>query len=833
MAIQGNVVTGLGPVDELFAAVPQIPLKKTPADDGIVSTGKEGAVARATPEEEGPSYPTLDTVTDPQTKYQVVDGLARSQDKIVQNRWAIDLYHRRVRSNIPFSYLEKVPNQAVWVAKLPYGVTRERSASTPCKADDLCNKVTAAILADPAKPNPIPHINAESAEQAGKLSTQFLTELMGESGLNWSALHSWALDVALTCASSFLHYDVDPTGGGYQPKQLLAHPEAMDPANPLIGPDGQPTPDPVLRYVSAGGPPTPEAPHGTPAQFVTDAAQAERVWLPKIVCERIRREQVRLFPPTADIETAGAVILVLWSTVQDAMRRFPDTVGKMSGSQLATLASWRPSFGGDYAVPYMMRAGLADGQSGPSVEEVGSYSPLLQRRMFWYRLYIKGKTKDYPKGYWLDISGHDGGTVLQERDLEFQVTLPVGGTTMRCRDIPVEQVRPLQDIEGGDPMGWPFISRVAGTSDAEQMLYASYQDAIAARLNPHVFIRSTAAVDDEDWADRSVPIILNPSDPEPTYENFSPLPGEFLPMIDNLDAKMDSAMAVGETGQGLETNTSVSGIAKQISVQQADRNLSLMLASVNASQTRGWRICLQIAQAEFTVPQLMEYTGEDGSAETSWWTGQDFAGVDSVGIEPGTGTMRTPEGKANLVGFAQAQGWLDAKKGATIGLAGITRELGLPPDPTEQAIDRAIGVWLKGPPEGWEDEYNAYAQEQQALAPQLAEYNQLASLAQQSGQPMTAQPPQGQVPAPFTPFVPKVNDSEPRVAEMWVEKLSETMMGPEYSAQPKPWQEQLDQRYLQMRQHLQAAQMAAAQAAQPQQPQPGQAPQATGTAKAA
>lgn len=828
MAIQGNPVQGLGPVDELFAAVPQIPLRKSTMDDGVVSTGREQSSAVATPQR--PAYPTLADVQDPQVKFQVVDGLSRSQDRIVQNRWAIDLYHRRVRSNIPFSYLEKIPNQAVWVAKLPYGVTRERSASTPCKADDLCNKVTAALLADPAQPNPTPSTNNESAEQAGKLATQFLNELMGESGLNWSQLHSWALDVALTCASSFLHYDTDPTGGGYQPKRLLAHPEATDPANPLIGPDGQPTPDPVLRFVSQGGPPTPENPEGTPAQFVTDAAQAERVWLPKITCERIRREQVRMFPPTADIETAEAVILVLWSTVQDAMRRFPETVGQMNAGQLANLASWRPSFGGDYAVPYMMRAGLQDGQAGPGVDVVGSYSPLLQRRMFWYRLYIKGKTTDYPKGYWLDISGQDGGTVLLERDLEFQVKLPVGGMTTRCRDIPVEQMRPLQDIEGGDPMGWPFIGRVAGTSDAEQMLYASYQDAIAARLNPHVFIRSTAAVDDEDWADRSVPIVLNPSDPEPTYENFSPLPGEFLPMIENLDRKMDSAMAVGETGQGLETQTSVSGIAKQISVQQADRNLSLMLASVNASQTRGWRICLQIAQAEFTVPQLMEYTGEDGSAETSWWTGQDFAGIDTVGIEPGTGTMRTPEGKANLVGFAQAQGWLTPKQGSTIGLAGITRELGLPPDPTEQAIDRAVGVWLKGPPEGWEESYVAFEQEQQTLAPQMAEYENLAALAQQSGQPMTAQPPQGQVAPPWTPFTPKVNDSEPRVAELWVEKLSATMMGPEYSAQPKPWQEVLDQRYLEMRQHLAAAQQPVV---DPNQPHPQAQPQLAGQPRAA
>lgn len=793
MAITGNPVVGLGPVDELLASVPPVSQKVSGKNDGIVSSGQRDAgMAPAT------GRPTLATVKDPVLRFRTVDGLVRSQDRLAQNRWAIDLYHRRVRSNVAFAYLEKVPNQAVWIAKMPIGVSRERSASTPNKADDLCNKVENALMADPAKPSPQPHTNGVAADRAGELSASFLRELMGESGLNWEQIHRWALNIALTCASTFLHYDVDPQGGGVQPAQIMAHPKATDPAKPLQAVDPQtgiplPTADPILRYVS---PKSPEFPAG---QFVAEASQADQVWLPAITCRRMRREQVRMFPPQADIEAADTVILIDWMTLAEAIAKWPDTVGKMDDTALMTLASWRPPLGGDQAVPFALRGSMGDGQTGPSVSEVGTASPLMQRRMFYYRYYQR-QTPEYGDGFVLDISGYNNGTVLGEDTLAYDVTLPVGGKERRCRDIPLEQIRPQQDTESGDPMGWPFINRFAGASDAKTMLYSAYQDAINARLHPHVFIRSTAAVDDEDWADRSVPIILNPTDPEPTYENFSSLPGEFLPMIQNMDEADNSSAGLGETAQATETSTSVSGVAKQITVQQADKNLRGMLAQFNAAQTRGWRICLQLAQAKYTVPQLIDATGEGGSDEAEWWTGEDLAGVDEVGIEPGTGSMMTPEGKANLVAYAQSMGWMPVRQAAKVGLTGVTRELGLPEDATEQAIEREMALWFKGPPN---EEWLASAQQYQT---QLAAYNELVQAGQASGQPVTEPAPT----PPWTPFRARPNDDEPVVAEAWREALSQAMMSPEYAAQPPEWQQVLNTRYTQARQAITNAQQAQA-----------------------
>lgn len=843
-------------------SLPDLTRKRSPSD-GIESSGSLVRMQQlpAAPQDEQepqPATPTLATITDPKLLYKCVDGLARSQDRMVTNRWAIDLYARRTRANIPFVYLEKIPNQATWVCRMPDGITRERIGASPNKADDLMNKVEAALEADPMRPDPISHLDSEAAEQATALAGEYLRSVMGESGINWEPLHHWAINVALTCGSAFLHYDVDRVGGGYQAYQILAHPQATDPNDPLVAPtpvpglppapdpnappgtpppspamQPMPTVDPILRFVSADG------------QFVDDASQADRVWVPKPTCERIRREQVRLFPPNADIETAKGGILLLWCTLQEGMGKWPDTVGQMSAAELQGLAQWRPSIGSDMVVPFALR-NQSDGTSGPSVDEVGSFSPLLQRRMFYYRMYIKS-TPEYPNGWDCSISGYKDGTVLAQRTMEYTVKLPKDGSTTRCRDIPLEQVRPCQDVDGGDPMGWALLHRIAGSSETEQMLYAAYQDAINLRLNPHVFIRSTVAVDDADWADRGTPIILNPNDPEPNYETFSSMP-DVMTMIENVDRKMDSSAGLGETGQGLETSTSVSGVAKQITVQQAAKDISGMLQQLNAAKTRGCRILVQIAQAEFDVPQLMQYTGEDGSVQAEWWTGENLAGVDDMGIEPGTGTTMTPEGKAQLAQFGQNLTWLSPQDAAKVGLAGIQRDLGLPKDPTTEAIERSVGLWLKGPPDGWMESYEAAQQAIQAWKAATAQdqvaqqkfaeamHNQAivnagaaqpllgpeaqnaavnlqvsqARLALQinplpmdpmTGAPIPPQPTAGPMPTmPWTPFESRPNDTEPTVASKWEDRMSRGLMSPEYLRYKGPWTDLYDEAYMKFRQ---------------------------------
>jgi hypothetical protein len=782
MAISGNTVVQPGPAESQLASVPAVARTHLASDGVQPSTDTPSNVL-------APSAKTLGDAT-PELKFKTVEQLVRSQDRMTRNDYAIDTHFRRVRDGVAFSTLEKVPNQHIWIAKLPNGITKESSSAVPNKADDLCNKVEDTLMADPAKPDPMAHVNDDATKPAAELAGKFLQMDAGEVGTNDVETYRWALNNAFTGASSYLHYVVDHTGGGYQPLQKLAHPMATDPSNPLVAiipgpPDpitGQPTPgtedratNPILRYVS---PPTPEAPEG---QFVEEAMQADRVWLPKIRIERTRREQVRVFPATATVENAVAVIVIRFPTLAEARTMWPDTVGAMSGEQLASLAQWKPPLG-DLIVPFAFRGSL-DSVTGPTVDEVGSLSPILQRRMFAYRLYV-AKSPEYPKGYQLDISGADGGTILGETDLEYTVTLPTQGQVTRCKDIMVVQVRPMQDVQGGNPKGWPFISRFAGASEASATMYSAFMDACDNMLHPHVYLRTTSTIDEDEWFDRSRPMLLHPQDPEPTYEHFSPLP-PILPLLENLDTKQDTASGLTGTAQGLDSANAVSGVAKSLTIRQAQVSLSGFQQNLHAAMTRGWRLKCQLAQAEFTTPQLLSYTGQDNSDEPQWWTGEDMAGVDRIGIQPGTGSMMTPEGKAQYVAFLQSQQWMDPQRAAQVALPGIRADLGLPEDPFEAAIERGVSDFLQGPPEGWVEQQ---AQQQQAMQQAQAEYQQQTAPAAQLGQPVAPFVPPQMAPL-HNPFPPRANDGEPMVAMVYLQRLSKLLVDPAFDKQPPPWQQ--------------------------------------------
>jgi hypothetical protein len=129
-----------------------------------------------------------------------------------------------------FARLNKIPNQSMWVAKLAPGISQETGAAVPAKAADLCNKVTDALLADPPKPNPRPHVDDQAADAAADLASEFLRLNAGESGINEVQQYRWGLRNALTRSTSFLEFDTDREGGGYQALQIMAHPQAQDPA---------------------------------------------------------------------------------------------------------------------------------------------------------------------------------------------------------------------------------------------------------------------------------------------------------------------------------------------------------------------------------------------------------------------------------------------------------------------------------------------------------------------------------------------------------------------------------------------------------------------------
>lgn len=787
MAIRGNGVQAMSPFEQELSAVLPIP-RKGIAGDGTEPTKTGPAMPTTGDEPVAPTGPkTLETADDT-TTFRTIDMLVRSQDRLAINRWAIDTYHTWVDAGIPFGVLDKEPNQNLWIAKLPPGMTSERGAAIPNKANDLNNKVSEQLLADPPRPNPDSKTNGEKQDEASELAAQFLKLSGGEFGSHDVDNLRWALRTALVRCSGFLHVDIDVDGGGYQPYQVLAHPKAQDPNNPLVAmlPDpntGQPIPEttasPVLRYVSAQG------------QFVQSPAEADRVWLPDFDIQRLRREQIRTFPPTATVDDAKAVIILGWCTLAEA-REYWDSVATMDMTQLTNLASWRPPLS-ERIVPFTFRGGIADGQTGPSLPDVGNLSPLLQRRMFFYRLYVNPDQQEYPNGLVIDVTGQKGGLILNRETLDYQIPTSNGQMDTRCREIPIVQLTPVQDTEGNDPFGWPFINRFAGSTEATATLYSSYLDALERMINPHVFIPSTTPIDDVDWADRSKPVLINPGDQMPVFEQIPPLP-DIVGVTQDMRQQQDTASGLTATAQGLDSENAVSGTAKNLTIKQAQVALSGILQQVRNAFTKLWRIKVQYAQAKFSTPQLLQYSGDEGSSEPKWFRGEDLAGVDTIGIEIGTGTMQTPTDKANSLAFIQSQGWLTPDQVADVALAALARDIGLPPDPITQAIDRAVSLWLDGPSPIWMQQMQAY---QQSVQQAQTTYQQQAALAQRMGG-MAPVPPQAPPPPqpPVNPFQPKPNDTEPTVAMKWMKRLSRLMLDPAYDAQPPEWQDLVNQKYM-------------------------------------
>lgn len=787
MAIQGNGVQSMSPFEQQLNANLIVP-RKGIAGDGTEPTKGGSAMPTTDDEPIAPTGPNTLENADDTTTFRTIDMLVRSQDRLAINRWAIDTYYTWLDAGIPFGVLEKEPNQNLWIAKLPPGMTNERAAAIPNKINDLNNKVAEQLLADPPRPDPGNKTNGEKQDEAAEMAAQFLKLDGGECGTHDVDHMRWALRTALVRCSGFLHLDLDPDGGGYQPYQVLAHPKAQDPNNPLVAmlPDpntGQPIPEttanPVLRYVSAQG------------QFVQSAAEADRVWLPSIRVERLRREQVRTFPPTATVDDADAVILLGWCTLAEARQKWP-SVAEMDMTALTNLASWRPPLS-ERIVPFTFRGGIADGQTGPSLPDVGNLSPLLQRRMFYYRLYVNPDQQEYPNGLQVDVTGQNGGMILDRKGLDFQIPTQDGQMETRCREIPVVQLTPVQDTDGNDPMGYSFDARFSGSVEATGELYGSYLEALQRMVNPHTFIYSTTPVDDVDWADRTKPIILNPGDPPVTYEQIPPLP-DVVRVTQDLRTQQDTSSGLTAVAQGLDTETSVSGTSKNLSVKQAQISLSGFLQQVRNGFTKLWRLKTQYAQAFFTTSQLLQYSGEEGSSEPKWFKGEDLAGVDTIGIEIGTGTMQTPTDKANSLAFVQSQQWLTPDQVADIALAALARDIGLPPDPVTQAIDRAVSLWLDGPSPVWMQQLQVY---QQSVQQAQSMYQQGAQQAQLHGTmppapPQTPPPPQ----PPVNPFQPKPNDTEPAVAMKWMKRLSRLMLDPAYDEQPPQWQDLVNQKYM-------------------------------------
>src|SRR5262245_62134030 len=102
------------PEAEALASFVEFPKKRGAAGgDGATPALADEPDTTTTPERR----PTITDVS-PRVRFNTVEQLVRSQDRLAKNRWNIDQFHDWAYRGVPFGRLEKIPNQSLWVSKL-------------------------------------------------------------------------------------------------------------------------------------------------------------------------------------------------------------------------------------------------------------------------------------------------------------------------------------------------------------------------------------------------------------------------------------------------------------------------------------------------------------------------------------------------------------------------------------------------------------------------------------------------------------------------------------------------------------------------------------------
>lgn len=742
--------------------------------------------------------------------FKQVDGLVMRQELIALNHLAQDNHWTYVKLGYPWSTLTKEPNRDVYKQTLPYGSAGITVQAVPNKSWDLINKTTEALLVDFPQAEAEPNTDSEQAQAACEMANRFLAEDASEQGTNDDILFHDRVERALTCATTYAECWTDPTGGGYVPLQIEAHPQAVDVNNPLFGPNGEPTTDYVLRYVTED------------SQFTNDPSQAAPQWQPKLRASKWQREHVRVFPESQSIDRAEQVIILGYCTLGEAKRRW-ETVGAMTSDELTALCDWTPP---RYLVllPPFQRARwrLTDGRDK---DKAGSSD---ERIMFYYHLYAKASPV-YKRGADVAVSGAKGGLVLGRKLLAAPVKIQKGGgdvTEIRCMEIPVVQITPRGDPDEMDPTGRAFIELFAGAAENNAYLAMSFSQMLDWILHVEKYIPSTSPIEgwqvEEARASGDFLTILKAED-KPTYGQIPQLPSAFFNMYETADEAINSIASSERAATGADNSKERSGKALQIAVSQNNVSLSGMNTAVSNAYARWCRIKIERCMADYTTPQQISYVGEDGAYKQDEWTGVDFALVGKVTIKAGTGTLLNPDAKVQYLGNLKASQLLTPEEAADAARPSFSKKLGLPDDPQQQRAERQITSWLKGPPSPeWlgqaqqynqakaiADQQNAAAQQQYQIAeqqkqavhaaqPQPSEGMPGAVAPQQTPPPKPAQPmdAMGQpLPPPWTPFDVLPMDDEPLIAALRQRRLAKLMAKAEFMAQPPEWRQTVIQAY--------------------------------------
>jgi hypothetical protein len=642
----------------------------------------------------------------------------------------------------------------------------------------LCDRLTAQMFADNFHPEVEPTQDTDDAKDSAHVAQRALDDVCSEAKANAPELHRMAFDEGHTGGSGYILWYVDPYAGGRTPKDVEAGPDATSLEFATKDPLGKPYPEEELTTKFL-------RPDGT---LSDSAAGAALGWMPQLDGTALHAKHCRLLPGTASsVWDADGALVAVYESWGNVKRLHPE-VAHLPVEQIKELCRHRPE-GWHELLP------MVDGKPHNTLphDEVPPEEWLVP----YLRVWVK-ECGDYPDGAHVAVIGKEH-IAAQE---------PWIGQDDQGRfklDIPLSQIRLWR--KAGMKDGTATMDILGDSAEGRAAVVSAYLDYFDRLRDQKTFVPSNSTLSGKEMLlqgmGRYIPI--NPGG-EPRYEELPAFPKEIGELFGIYTDEMSNAVALQQTAQGLDTDSSQSGRAKLAVVNQVHANLSDMRASVEAAFVRSWRIMLQLMRWKYTRPQKTSWTGEDGAYQVKRWSGSDLAGEKDVRLKAGTGTMLTPAQKIDqAIQFGQIGilGPLDIQD--TIGKS-VSQQLGVRDNPHWQRVRRQIAIWEETgkelfPPGMPQAPPMPPPMPMAPPPPPMGGMMPPEGPPNVPGAPLGLDPATGQpLPPPAHPealkiFEPRLCDTQADVAAIRQRELGRMMASVTYEQFPQEWRQPLDDAY--------------------------------------
>lgn len=703
------------------------------------------------------------------------------------------------------------------------------STPAPNKSARLCRRTTAVLFSDPPAPEVEPGSGEADDVEAAELEGRILEDLDSETQLNELAAYRRAFNKTHSYGSGFIHYMVNPRGGGYVPIELDAHPDAetvddaleYTPMQPVMMPhpaglvdatgapqmvpatdeNGEPVEEPQTDEM--GEPvrvPWPEEElvtrYATVNSGLTDDKGDPEVayrWSPRLEREIITGRNFRFIPHDCeDIwDARGGQIAKFktWGWVKERWPKYAEWDDTDEGRKKRdALFSYRPE-DCKWLVPANERAALG-------VDEKNADENLV---LILTTYYVMGE--EYGQGCVM--------VSLADKEVAYRDTWcweKEDGTVVKL-DLPLSQVCGLDEGED-NPYKIGLMQTLGPMDEARRMIWGHALDHLDRIAHRQTFLPLHSNLQPEDLQSPTQTVYRILPGAEPRYQEIPDFPRFGTEMWINMGNEEDDESGLQQIGQGLENPNVQSGRHAYAIISQVLAGLSEFKQNVERAVRRGWRIKLQLVGAFYDVPQKTKWAGPDKEYQVKAWIGSDLSSDRDVKIRAGTFTQLTSAAKAQLAERLYTLRVLDQphfNKAMRENLGGM---LAMQDDEHRVRIKRQLSGFAEGPKKG-----------EQPPPPPVDPTTGLPQIDPMTGQP--AQP-------PLHPDLVRIFESVPAdelldVAQIRLQEMADFMATKRYLELPQWWRQGLDYEFGRMRAVL----------SQPAQQVPQRAPELTDSKGAA